>query len=147
MRILRRTADGKAKIVGQGFNITVPQDMADYVVYYDSAGATDHSHAKPGVPTPTNFGWYRIYKSGWVEQGGYTPKSGGAGTIKLIIPLVRAPVCVNLISVDNTGTPWQGAQCNVEYNYSGSSGTVIAFNANDGRSQMLWNVAGQAQEA
>ena len=147
MRILRRTADGKAKMVGQGFYKTIPPDMADYVVYYDSANATDYSHAKPGVPTPTNFGWYRIYKSGWVEQGGFLPNKSGSGTIQLIIPLTSAPVCVHLISVDNTGTPWQGAQCNIEYNYSASSGTVIAFNANDGRTQMLWDVAGQAQEA
>ena len=147
MRILRRTADGKAKMVGQGFYKTIPPDMADYVVYYDSAEATDHSHAKPGVPTPTNYGWYRIYKSRRCEQGGYTPKSGGTGTIGLIIPLVRAPVCVHLISVDNTGTPWGGAQANLEYNYSASSGTVIAFNANDGRSAMLWDVAGQALES
>lgn len=145
MRILRRTADGKAKMVGQGFNIMVPQDMADYVVYYDSADATDHSHAKPGVATPTDYGWYRVYKSGWVEQGGVLPTTPSAtGTADLIIPLVSAPVCVHLISVDNTGTPWQAAQCNIEYNYSASSGTTIAFNSNDGRSTMLWDVAGQS---
>ena len=44
--------------------------MADYVIYWDSADSTDHSHAKPGVSTPTDHGWYRLYKSGWVEQGG-----------------------------------------------------------------------------
>ena len=27
-------------------------------------------HAKPGVATPTDHGWYRVYKSGWCEQGG-----------------------------------------------------------------------------
>lgn len=45
--------------------------MGDYVIYWDSADSTDHSHAKPGVSTPTDHGWYRYYKSGWVEQGGY----------------------------------------------------------------------------
>ena len=44
--------------------------MADYVIYWDHADATDHSHAKPGVSTPTDHGWYRVYKSGWCEQGG-----------------------------------------------------------------------------
>lgn len=127
-------------------NIIAEQMGGDFVQYWDSADATDHSHAKPGVATPTNHGWYRIYKSGWVEQGGYTSKSGGSGTIGLIIPLVHAPVCVNLISI-SPGTPWGGAQCNVEYNYSGSSGTEIAFNANDGRTHMLWDVAGQALES
>ena len=54
---------------------SVLQDVAnlnagDYVIYWDSADSTDHSHAKPGVSTPLNHGWYRYYKSGWVEQGG-----------------------------------------------------------------------------
>lgn len=44
--------------------------MADYVIYWDSADSTDHSHAKPGIGRPTNARWYRYYKSGWVVQGG-----------------------------------------------------------------------------
>ena len=48
---------------------SLPQNM-DYVEYWDSADTTDHSHAKPGVATPTDHGWYRVYKSGWCEQGG-----------------------------------------------------------------------------
>ena len=54
--------------------------MADYVIYWDSADSTDHSHAKPGVSTPTDHGWYRLYKSGWVEQGGNaTVANAGTG--------------------------------------------------------------------
>ena len=45
-------------------------NMGDYVIYWDSGDATDHSHAKPGVATPASGTWYRLYKSGWVEQGG-----------------------------------------------------------------------------
>lgn len=52
-----------------GFEIPSAAVMADYIIYWDHADATDHSHAKPGVETPTNHGWYRYYKSGWVEQG------------------------------------------------------------------------------
>ena len=89
------------------------------------------------------FSWYRKYKSGWVEQGGFLPNKSGSGTIQLIIPLASAPACVHLIS-NAPGGPWQGPQCNVEYNYSASSGTVIAFNANDGRTQMFWDAAGMA---
>ena len=47
-------------------------NMGDYVIYWDGADSADHSHAKPGVSTPTDHGWYRYYKSGWVEQGGIT---------------------------------------------------------------------------
>ena len=39
--------------------------------------------SKPGVSTPTNHGWYRYYKSGWVEQGGqwrnWNPVNAGTG--------------------------------------------------------------------
>lgn len=52
-----------------------------------------------------------------------------------------------MVQLFNGATDEAVAQCNVEYNYSGSSGTVIAFNANDGRSQMVWDVAGWAREA
>ena len=45
-------------------------NLVDYVVYYDSADIIDHSHAFPHANTLTNHQWYRIYKSGWVEQGG-----------------------------------------------------------------------------
>lgn len=51
--------------------------MADYVIYWDSADSTDHSHAKPGIGRPTNARWYRYYKSGWVVQGGNEPLSNG----------------------------------------------------------------------
>ena len=51
-------------------DIIAEQMGGDFVQYWDSADSTDHSHAKPGVSTPTNHGWYRYYKSGWVEQGG-----------------------------------------------------------------------------
>ena len=45
-------------------------NLVDYVVYYDSADITDHSHALPNANTLTNHQWYRIYNSGWIEQGG-----------------------------------------------------------------------------
>lgn len=67
-------ADNAGKFMGvnTGGDV-VPTEIqfpGDYVIYWDSADSTDHSHAKPGVSTPTNHGWYRYYKSGWVEQGG-----------------------------------------------------------------------------
>ena len=53
-------------------------NMGDYVIYWDSGDATDHSHAKPGVSTPTDHGWYRVYKSGWCEQGGVVGNPNGS---------------------------------------------------------------------
>ena len=61
----------------------------DYIVYWDSYDSPDHSHAYPGIRLEANQ-WYRIYKSGWCEQGGIT---GGAGssnaytTLNLIITM------------------------------------------------------------
>ena len=63
---------GKFMGVNTGGDV-VPTEIqfpGDYVIYWDSADTTDHSHAKPGVTTPTDHGWYRVYKSGWCEQGG-----------------------------------------------------------------------------
>ena len=63
--------------------------MGDYVIYWDSADSADHSHAKPGVSTPTNHGWYRYYKSGWVEQGGRSKTTTNASgvTVDFSIPV------------------------------------------------------------
>lgn len=69
--------------------------MADYVIYWDSGYATDHSHAKPGVATPTTNTWYRYYKSGWVEQGGYVGAASPSATVSL--PVTMADVSYNAL--------------------------------------------------
>ena len=94
VNIAQGTANaGKLLGVGDDGNVA-PVDnpvMGDYVIYWDSADTTDHSHAKPGVATPTDHGWYRVYKSGWCEQGGRqnnTSASKGAfDTVYLYIPM------------------------------------------------------------
>lgn len=84
---------GKLLGVGDDGNVA-PVDnpvMGDYVIYWDSADSTDHSHAKPGVTTPTDHGWYRVYKSGWCEQGGRqnntSAPDGAFDTVYLHIPM------------------------------------------------------------
>ena len=47
----------------------------DSVIYWDSYEASDHSHAYSNI-TLTEHQWYRIYKSGWVEQGGIILNAG-----------------------------------------------------------------------
>lgn len=77
--------------------------MADYVIYWDSADSTDHSHAKPGVSTPTNHGWYRYYKSGWVEQGGIIANLTDA-MARIVFPIIMADVNYTILAgqyVDN----------------------------------------------
>lgn len=75
--------------------------MADYVIYWDSADATDHSHAKPGVSTPTNHGWYRYYKSGWVEQGGSVGNPNN-GCILVTLPIRMSNNSFTAIASGNT---------------------------------------------
>ena len=61
-------------------NSRIDTVIGDYVVYYDSANTTDHSHKHPNIATPTDNRWYRIYKSGWCEQGGKWSLSGNYTT-------------------------------------------------------------------
>lgn len=112
----------------------IPSDIniADYVI------------ATQLPSSENNWKWYRKYKSGWVEQGGFLPNKSGSGTIQLIIPLTSAPAVVSFVPVNNSGTPWASGQANPEYNYSASSGTAIAYVVNDGRQQMFWWAAGIA---
>ena len=72
-------------------DIIAEQMGGDFVQYWDSGDATDHSHAKPGVATPASGTWYRLYKSGWVEQGVTTPTdstgTGGSNDFAFTFPI------------------------------------------------------------
>lgn len=78
--------------------------MADYVIYWDSADATDHSHAKPGVSTPTNHGWYRYYKSGWVEQGGIIANLTDT-MARIVFPIIMADVNYTILAGQYVDAP------------------------------------------
>ena len=72
-------------------DIIAEQTRGDFVQYWDSGDAADHSHAKPGVATPASGTWYRLYKSGWVEQGVTTPTdstaTGGTNDFAFTFPI------------------------------------------------------------
>jgi len=57
-----------------------PSDISDYVI----ASATGLSG------TNYNNGWYRKYKSGWVEQGGHVTTATGGRAITLPVPMANA---------------------------------------------------------
>ena len=48
-------------------------------------------------------GWYRVYKSGWVEQGGITDNVQ-FGTVTFLKPLSESPKIVSIASVSNDST-------------------------------------------
>lgn len=72
-------------------DIITEQMGGDFVQYWDSGDAADHSHAKPGVARPASGTWYRLYKSGWVEQGITTPTdstgTGGLNDFAFTFPI------------------------------------------------------------
>lgn len=123
--------------------------MGDYVIYWDSADSTDHSHAKPGVSTPTNHGWYRYYKSGWVEQGGSASgiqkptsatNTSGNTVVEFPIPMANnlylpTVICTNWDSIHGAVTEPTATSmrvCGGSYNLPG--GTV----------NLSWSIRGQA---
>lgn len=82
-------------------DIITEQMGGDFVQYWDSGNATDHSHAKPGVSTPASGTWYRLYKSGWVEQGGVVGNPNGS-CIDVTLPIAMSNVSFTAIVSGNT---------------------------------------------
>ena len=123
--------------------------MGDYVIYWDSADSTDHSHAKPGVSTPTDHGWYRYYKSGWVEQGGKVSVSQTSPQIVVDTPLI-IPLNSNAAQIPLASYTYTSGQSMVvvsisctENNFHAVVESVVSQSAaNSGI--ISWSVSGQA---
>lgn len=115
--------------------------MADYVIYWDSADATDHSHAKPGVSTPTDHGWYRYYKSGWVEQGG---SFSGNAPLSIALPIIMANTGYSCLSAHGrrNGINWNGNPVTL----TAASTTTLGVNVYGEYQNMTgwWEVKGYA---
>jgi hypothetical protein len=55
-------------------------------------------------------GWYRKYRSGWVEQGGYSPENTGVSTITLWVEMADANYSASTsYSLKGTSTDSGGA--------------------------------------
>ena len=65
-------------------------------------------------PTSANgYTWYRKYKSGWVEQGGYVAVSGQQNiTITLPVEMADANYVVQITNDFNNAESQYGSQCN-----------------------------------
>lgn len=89
-------------------------------------------------------GWYRKYRSGWVEQGGYTPSNTGVNTITLLVEMADANYSA-LISYSCTGdsTDTDGAtSCPV---VSDRTTTSIRINqTKKSNDSSYWEVKGDA---
>lgn len=118
---------------------------ADYVEYWDAADSNDHSHAKPGVSTPTNHGWYRIYKSGWCEQGGIS------STMQITLPIQMADTnykiqMTGICSKTNNNTTFYGYRDKTTTGFVSQGILVNNASASLGanNSERSWEVKGMA---
>lgn len=76
--------------------VGVGQDQIDYVVAYQKPTAGN------------NYTWYRLYKSGWVEQGGTIPRSttGADYNASVNLPITMANATYQVVTqiLDETYT-------------------------------------------
>ena len=111
-------------------------NQGDYVIYYDSADITDHSHAYPNANTLTNNQWYRIYKSGWVEQGGEVPYDNSSSTSKKVmnitLPIIMSNTNYYVNAIFNGFNKSQSYYCSLD-NCSNNSITIMnnTYTSND----------------
>lgn len=77
-----------------GINCAEASFIGDYIIYWDYSKSSDHSHAMPDVSLGdiTENRWYRVYKSGWCEQGGIDQSGYGKKTISFTIPFATPPI-------------------------------------------------------
>ena len=96
------------------------------------------------LPTSSNnYTWYRLYKSGWVEQGGY--KSGISGSVTITLPVTMADTNYTLLKTINddyagnsNGINWSSASA------AKVSESQIKLNYTGGGTKQSWEVKGMA---
>ena len=119
-------------------NPTVPQDAVDYVVEKQD-------------PTSANgYTWYRKYKSGWVEQGGFVSNlawvgTGASKTITLPIVMNDSNYTVSA-TMGKNNTSWNYPGCR---GYADSTTQITVGIATLGNNQgtvekVYWQVSGYA---
>jgi hypothetical protein len=89
-----------------------------------------------------NGNWYRKYRSGWIEQGGYTTQNTASATISLFVEMANIKYGVNLATNNSaTSTDTDGAA----YCPAVSDKTVIGFRVTQPKSandSTYWQISG-----
>lgn len=103
---------------------STPQDAVDYVVEVQK-------------PTETNgYTWYRKYKSGWVEQGGYV--DGGTSQTPTF-PVAMSDTNYTVVYGNRSGT-YEQVRTNTK-----TTTSITIMNANGGGTVSTdWQVSGHA---
>lgn len=120
-------------------------NMGDYVIYWDSGDATDHSHAKPGVTTPASGTWYRLYKSGWVEQGGLDTRVNNS-VVTITLPVVMSNTNYNATKTNqgNSTTTSASLRSYAVQNKTTTSFQTLALAESTGG--FMWQVTGMSAQ-
>ena len=115
-------------------------------VSYNISNLTDYIIAYQEPTLDNNYTWYRVWNSGWVEQGGlYIPTTAAADAnypITLPVSMSNTSYNVCLTAQANTDLAW----CSEEFNLRTTTGFGIQVNAyqNSGVfTAISWEVKGQ----
>lgn len=107
-------------------NIVVPENY-DYVI-------------ESKLPTEEDPTWYRLYKSGWIEQGGIS--SGDSRTATLTVAMANINYSVICIQRGTTGpTAAEGSP-----RAGAISTTQIYVNGGAASNDVYWQVSGQSAQ-
>ncbi len=98
VQLFNSTTDTAVATCNQVLSDISTLNQGDYVVYWDSYEISDHSHAYTGI-TLDEYQWYRIYKSGWVEQAGF---GSGADWKNISVSLPIEMIDVNYTPIITT---------------------------------------------
>lgn len=105
------------------------------------------------LPTAeNNRTWYRLYKSGWVEQGGFIPATSGSRNVTITLPIEMADNTYNCQKTnlgavnkgDGFGWCWFAFQSSTESNTS--TQIVVSVAANSYVNGVNWQVSGMSKQ-
>ena len=97
------------------------------------------------MPTAENgYTWYRKYKSGWVEQGGFLPKTSGDVQNTVVLPVEMASSVYNITKTATDETVSGGVTW---FCYTITNQTTTGFKTYTGTNwAVYWKVEGMAAQ-
>ena len=129
-----------AGIAAEMFNSKADSDLRNIPANYDYVVESQEPTAENG------YTWYRKYKSGWVEQGGYMPDTTNAYvTVTLPIEMLDSYYNANVSGLYNSDSNFS-AKC-----FTCSDRTTVSFkffatNVTTGGTGNTWQVSGMSAQ-
>ena len=88
-------------------------------------------------------GWFRLYKSGWVEQGGQIDSASPNQTITFFIPMQNAQYSVNVIAMmDVVSAPGEG---NEGVRWRGTESMRVRTSSQLNHIPIMWEIKGMSE--